>query len=471
MAPRIGLVGASALVVVGAGATSASLAGIGAGSPWESTARVAVSLGVSLALAMALTELAAAMPLAGGPYAWTRRAFGGGWGFQVAWWRIIAAVADAALTVSVAGAIIAPRVAMAIGGPADWTSGAQLVSSTAVVLVVSLVVGVWPPTAWWLAVTGAFALVLAALVGTMVEGAVATMEALASTSAAGGTTGVAGLLAGAWAFSAWDSLAPAMGEVREPRKVVPRAMVVAFAIVAALLLLPLFQFMVGRPGIPTWIADEIARDILEVGLVAALAGRCAACLLVAGHLVSSLAEDRYFTHLLARTPGGAIRRWVVVAFGAATMAVILVPIGDRVVILGVTWGAAMFGQLVALVVLRAREPAIVRPYLVPGGLTGVGLCAAVPLAWFGVTAAGALHSLGFASLAVAGGCVASAPVAWVGLTILVKRGRPNRAIAVEFASRAYDATWAGTLEVRRLREGGPAFAERLAAVVPTTRPA
>jgi len=50
----------------------------------------------SLPVALAMSELAAALPDEGGYVTWTRRAFGGFWAFQVGWWSWIQSFVDVA---------------------------------------------------------------------------------------------------------------------------------------------------------------------------------------------------------------------------------------------------------------------------------------------------------------------------------------------------------------------------------------
>src|SRR5947207_13199491 len=51
----------------------------------------------SLPVALAMSELAAAMPDAGGYVTWTRRAFGPFWSFQVGWWSWVDSFVDVAV--------------------------------------------------------------------------------------------------------------------------------------------------------------------------------------------------------------------------------------------------------------------------------------------------------------------------------------------------------------------------------------
>src|SRR3990172_12064762 len=50
----------------------------------------------SLPVALAMSELASALPDEGGYVTWTRRAFGDFWAFQVGWWSWIQSFVDVA---------------------------------------------------------------------------------------------------------------------------------------------------------------------------------------------------------------------------------------------------------------------------------------------------------------------------------------------------------------------------------------
>jgi amino acid transporter len=85
----------------------------------------------------------------------------------------------------------------------------------------------------------------------------------------------------------------------------------------------------------------------------------------------------------------------------------------------VLYGASLVLEFVALVVLRVREPGLLRPFRVPGGMTGVVLVGAGPTALIGFAlwaargeVAGALPALVFAGIVALAGPLAYGVARW-----------------------------------------------------------
>jgi amino acid transporter len=137
----------------------------------------------------------------------------------------------------------------------------------------------------------------------------------------------------------------------------------------------------------------------------------------------AMAEDSLMpSSLLRRNRFGV--PWVSVLFCAAIWALALNFTFERLISIDlVLYGAALLLEFVALAVLRHREPALPRPFRVPGGTAGaiaVGVAPALLIAFAMYSARGetvlGLNALLFASLvALAGAAV------YATLTVLKRR--------------------------------------------------
>jgi amino acid transporter len=134
----------------------------------------------------------------------------------------------------------------------------------------------------------------------------------------------------------------------------------------------------------------------------------------------ALAKDgllpRFLTRATLARPGRAPVPWASVLVCAAAWALALGLSFERLISIDlVLYGASLLLEFVALVVLRLKEPALVRPFRIPGGLTAAVLAGVGPalLIAFAIFAArgervGPLPALSFAALVAALGPLAYA---------------------------------------------------------------
>ena len=308
---------------------------------------------LSLAGALTYGELCALMPRAGGEYVFIREAYGRLWGFLFGWMRFFigstggcAALATGfAIFVNVlaGGALEAHGITLDTGGHLSWRfTGVHAVAVGAVVAVtlincaavslggrivsvltslkVVLVVGVgMSALLWGRGDWGHFAQ----------SGALGTCEGV-SPAARGGMAGFgAAMMAALWAYNGWNEMTYVAGEVKEPRRNLPRALIGGLA--ACRLPVRLHQhsyFYVLSPvqiasvGLSSSVATEVMARVVGPAaltlMAAALAGSIFSALLsaslVCARIPYAMANDGLFfrgarpalpPHLGART--GAVR--------------------------------------------------------------------------------------------------------------------------------------------------------------------
>jgi amino acid transporter len=183
----------------------------------------------------------------------------------------------------------------------------------------------------------------------------------------------------------WDNASTVAQEVEDPQRNYPRAMIGAAALVAITYILPLLA--VGLAGLDaaqfstgawTDAARTIAGPLLALAIVMGGmingSGMFNALMLSYTRVPYAMAEDDMLPGTLSRLFTRRNARgvpWVSVLFCAAIWALALNFTFERLISIDlVLYGAALLLEFVALVVLRRREPALVRPFRIPGGTAG-----------------------------------------------------------------------------------------------------
>ena len=338
----------------------------------------------SLPTALMLGELSSAIPAEGGFYVWVGRALGPFWGFQEAWLSLAASVFDMAIYPTLFVLYLA-RVFPWAGQHPVLTGAAMITVCTAWNLAGAKAVGDSS-----LLMAGVLLLPFALLAGwSLARGPLPALAPAAGPKP--GSDLLGGVLIAMWNTMGWDNASTVAGEVEDPQRTYPRAMLGAVALVALTYVGTVA--LVGRTGLDpsgwdtgAWVeaAARIAGPwlgwaIVLGGLLCGL-GMFNALLLSYSRLPAVLAEDGILPKVFARRlPDGA--PWVAVVVLAALWTSTLSLSFDRLVMIDVLiYGTSLILEFVALAVLRHREPDLPRPYRVPGGTLGAWLLGLPPTA-------------------------------------------------------------------------------------------
>jgi amino acid efflux transporter len=284
-------------------------------------------LAVSLALAATFAALGVRHPVAGGAAAYVRAAYGPLPAAATGWW-FFAGVVTGAPTVALIGGFY---VAHLLGGglPVAVATGA------------AMMVAVLGANARGLRVTATMQLGLAAALAALLLAAV--VSALPSAHAgnwapfaphgwlAVGTAANLLMLS----FVGWEAVAHLAGDFADPRRELPRAMLVAFAVVAVLyigLAVTTVAVLGGAPTSNVPLADLMQRGLRNPGRVATAAvavlltiGAMNAYVAGAGRLAAALAAEGAMPAWMARR-GGPLA--VFGATGAALLALLATGVAD-----------------------------------------------------------------------------------------------------------------------------------------------
>jgi APA family basic amino acid/polyamine antiporter len=334
----------------------------------------------ALAGAMSYAELAAALPRSGGEYVYLTRAFGPLAGFLSGWTSFTSGFGAA-----IAAAAAAFGELLAGSGAPGGIARDPRVAGLALVWGLTAVhaLGVGPAGAFQRALTiakvGGVAL-LVALGVTFGSGDWSHLGERAQ-AAPGVGTACAAFVFVLWTFSGWNAAAYLAGEVRDPARAVPRALVGGTLVVCALYLaLNLVYFyalpaseLAREPVLP--VAGRAASALLgpdagravDAALGLSLAGAVSSMTWVGPRVYQAMAQDGALPRALgATTRTGAPRRALLLQSALASVLLWSGTFEQLVLFGGVA--LASFGALavLAVIALRAREPELARPYRVAG---------------------------------------------------------------------------------------------------------
>ncbi len=370
----------------------------------------------SLPVALAMAELASAMPDEGGYVTWTRRAFGPYWAFLVGWWSWI----DSFVDVAVYPALFVEYLRFWIPemtGVERWF--------LVVVFIVALtglnLCGVRPTghAAVALAVVSiapAAALTVAALMGPRVAPWTPMAPAGQGLEALG--LGLAVLM---WNYSGWDTPSTILGETRAPERAFPSAMFLVLPVLTAAYLLPVGAALAsGALPWNEWTTGTLPVIGLSVGgpwLGHALAA--GALLSTAGLFMSLLLTNSRLPYVLARDHAmpawlGAVdprfgTPWTAVILSAACYAAFAAFSFKELIVLNVwLYSLSLLVELAAFVWLRVTAPEMPRPWRVPGGFAAAIGVAVFPLLF----CVGAIATAGWTNTIAGAAAALTGPLAY-----------------------------------------------------------
>ncbi len=345
----------------------------------------------SLPTGLMIGELTSAIPAEGGYFIWVYRALGRFWGFQEAWLSLAASVFDMAIY-PVTFVIYLGRIAP------DWTVGyrgtlwalAVIVACTLWNLRGATSVGEGSALLFCVLLAPFVILTGVALWHWRAHGTGALLTPVTTSRDLPGAIAVA-----MWNYMGWDNASTVAGEVENPQRNYPRAILGAVCLVAVTYFVPLVA--VGLAGLdPTQFSTGAWTDAARL-----IAGPTLALAVVAGGMINGAGMFNPLMMSYARVPsamahplGGEARLlprifartnrygvpYVALVACAATWALALRFSFERLISIDlVLYGAALLLEFIALVVLRRREPDLPRPFRIPGGDLGailVGVCPA-----------------------------------------------------------------------------------------------
>jgi APA family basic amino acid/polyamine antiporter len=332
---------------------------------------------LSVSGAVALSELGAALPSAGGLYVYLTRAYGPGVGFVYGWSAMALIHAGGLATLAAAiGLYLGPVLGLSPGETKVLRLG--VIALFALVNSVGVVVGKWVQNG----LTALKVVGLAAMTAVLyASGSAERLLATWSRPGAGLSATAFGLalVAVLWAYDGWHFVSFAAGEIRDPARTIPRSLFIGTGLTCAIyLLVNVSYYAVLSPaslrgtdraaaeavGAVTGPGAALALSLLiSVSILGAING----ILLGSARVILAMARDGLFFRSFARV-APRFRTPVVATVAQAAWAAAFTLVGtfqqlftSYVFTAWIFYGLAVAG----VVVLRRREPNLSRPYRCP----------------------------------------------------------------------------------------------------------
>jgi APA family basic amino acid/polyamine antiporter len=383
---RIGIFTAGCLLVsnvVGSGIfTTTGFMARDLGDPWLILAIWVFGALLALAGALSYSELGTALPVAGGEYAYLRRAYGPLVGFLSGW---------TSFTIGFSAAIAAGAMSFAAYLLQIVPSHSEYSPlSTGIALTL-----IWVVTGFHLAGAGSggflqrlltilnIGAILILVVGVLLlgKGNWNHFSLSAPDITPGFGTTMVSLIFVTYAYSGWNAAAYVAGEIVDPGRTIPRAMIggtlfvgLLYLVVNGIYLYALPVTELGQPPILP-VANKVAATILgptgtllvTVLLCLSIAGAVSAMVWAGPRVYYAMAQDGLIPSLFAKTPGtqqAPINAILLQSLWAS--ALIVSGSFERLVIYSGTV-LMIFNALAvgALLILRRQEPTLPRPYRTP----------------------------------------------------------------------------------------------------------
>ncbi len=338
---------------------------------------------LALAGALAYAELGAMLPDAGGPYVYIRHAFGALPAFLYGWMTLLSIASGAIAAVSLGFA----------GYLARWVDLAPLggrvpvAAATIVLLTLTNLVGLKPGIALQNVLTTAKIVALTVLImGGMVVW-VAFAEPLVVANAPAPPDSLirgfaAAFVAVLFTIGGWQQLNMVAGEIVEPQRTIPRALLVGISIVVVIYLgaNAVYLRTLGRDGLASSnavaadamhrMAGTMGSTFITVSAMLSILGFLNVAIMTNSRLPYALARDGVFWQAAARVHPRFGTPHVAIAILGAWSLALLVLSGGRIgdLLSGVVFADWIFFGLgaAAVFVLRRRMPDAPRPYRVVG---------------------------------------------------------------------------------------------------------
>ena len=351
----------------------------------------------SMPMALVASELGSALPGEGGFYVWARRALGDFWGFQTAWWWSLSIFVDSSV-----------YVVLAVGYLQNWLHFGQIwfyVICWAVIAAFTLV-NIFGVRLVALSSTLFSVLIIAPFVALIIVGIAKwqfnpltpfTPPGTSVLSPSSGALGL-GLAIGVWMYSGYESMSTLSGEIREPQRIIPRALMLAVPFIIVMYVLPTVAGLAAYGHWDSWatvagdgyvsfveIGRKLGGSVLGVALLAsALLGNLALYLdyLASGaRPLFAIAADGLFPKSVSRVSGRFGTPVVAILLMAALNAVLIIgPFQNLVVIDVILFISAYVLIFISAVRLRVTEPGLKRPFRVPLPTWGMAAMVVAPIA-------------------------------------------------------------------------------------------
>ena len=349
----------------------------------------------ALPMALVASELGSAIPNSGGFYVWTQRGLGRFWGFQAGWWWSLALLVDTSLYIVLSATYLQNQI-----GFSDELYYAICWSVIAVCTVVN-VLGIKVVAIG----SSLFAILIISPILVLAVVGLANWQFNPFTPMTPpntdllGTDGalVVGLSIGMWFYSGYESMSTLAGEIEEPQRIIPKALMLALPFVALMYVLPTLASLAAFGHWELFSVDGKEGTVSFVDIGRALGGTALGHALLASVILGNLALYLDYMAAGARplqklAADGLLPKPLAIInkrLGTPVVALLVIAGVNGILVIGPFQSLVIIDVLlmvasyalifVAAVRLRAREPDMVRPFRIPGGTYTLAILIIPPL--------------------------------------------------------------------------------------------
>jgi amino acid transporter len=351
----------------------------------------------SVPMAFVASEMGSMIPEAGGSYRWVRRAMGEYWSFQSGWWWSLSVFIDSAVYVALALGYIQSQ--LDLTNWQRWFVGVGIVAVFTFINIRGLELTGWSLTVIQFVVMVPFVIftILAFVRGT---GAVFSPFMPPGQNVVESMN--LGLAVMMWMYAGWESMSTLAGEIENPQKVIPRALMIAtpiviityFVTVAALIRAghpgSWVNMMSDTSGYPDGVDYLVAAKIVGGAFLGWLifASAIASNIgLYAGYLATGarppfqISRDRLLFRFFGKTSAKYGTPWVAILIMGIVNCALISREFTALIVMDIF--LLMFAYIlvfIAAIVLRIKEPDAPRPFRVPLPTWALAIWVAIPIA-------------------------------------------------------------------------------------------
>ena len=349
----------------------------------------------SVPMAFVASEMGSMIPEAGGSYRWVRRAMGEYWSFQSGWWWSLSVFIDSAVYVALALGYIQSQ--LDLTNWQRWFVGVGIVAVFTFINIRGLELTGWSLTVIQIVVMVPFVIftIYAFMRGT---GAVFTPFMPKGQNIVGSMN--LGLAVMMWMYAGWESMSTLAGEIENPQKVIPRALMVATPIVIVTYFITVAA-LIRAGGANNWssMVSDASSGGTDYIVAAKLVGGAFLGWLIfasaiasniglyAGYLASGarppfqISRDRLLFRFFGRTSAKYGTPWVAILIFGIVNCVLISREFTALIVMDIF--LLMFAYIlvfISAIVLRIKEPDTPRPFRVPLPTWALAIWVAIPIA-------------------------------------------------------------------------------------------
>lgn len=353
----------------------------------------------ALPMALVASELGSAIPENGGFYVWTRRGLGKFWGFQAGWWWSLAILVDTSLYIVLSATYLQNQIGFS--DTVYYLMCWSIIIVFTVINILGIKVVAIGSTLFAILIISPI-LVLAAIGLANWQFNPLTPVSPPGTQLLGSDGAlVVGLSIGMWMYSGYESMSTIAGEIENPQRLIPRALMLALPFVALMYLLPTAASIAAFGQWELFSVDSGDGKVSFVDIGRALGGTALGHALLASVVLGNLALYLDYMASGARPlqalasdgllPAALTR--VNSRYQTPVLALLLIAMVNAVLVIGPFQSLVIIDVLLtvsaytliflAAVRLRYVEPDLERPFKIPGGNTALALLVLPPLSLIG----------------------------------------------------------------------------------------